>query len=61
MVEWSDTSLGCPEPGMAYAEVITPGYLIRLAAGDQLFEYHADRQGNVITCPNPQPPALVAK
>lgn len=25
-VEWADTSLGCPQPGMMYAEVITPGW-----------------------------------
>ncbi len=24
-VEWSDASLGCPQPGMMYAQVITPG------------------------------------
>jgi len=27
-VEWSDTSLGCPKPGMMYAQVITPGYRV---------------------------------
>jgi hypothetical protein len=58
-VEWSDTSLGCPEPGMDYAQEVTPGYLIRLSASGQSFEYHADREGEVITCSNPQPPALV--
>lgn len=25
-VEWRDSSLGCPEPGMEYLHVITPGY-----------------------------------
>ena len=25
---WSDASLGCPQPGMAYAQVLTPGYLV---------------------------------
>lgn len=25
-VEWSDTSLGCPMPGLVYAQVITPGF-----------------------------------
>ena len=23
---WSDASLGCPQQGMAYAQIITPGY-----------------------------------
>lgn len=39
-VEWPDTSLGCPEPGQAYAQVMTPGYIVVLAAGDQEYEYH---------------------
>ena len=25
-VDWPDTSLGCPEPGKVYAQVITPGF-----------------------------------
>ncbi|MDQ3328852.1 MAG: hypothetical protein M3506_10065, partial [Chloroflexota bacterium] len=25
--EWPDSALGCPEPGMMYQQVITPGYL----------------------------------
>ena len=25
---WSDAGLGCPQPGMAYAQVLTPGYLV---------------------------------
>jgi hypothetical protein len=39
-VEWSDASLGCPEPDMSYVQVITPGYRIVLQAGDKLYEYH---------------------
>lgn len=41
--DWPDSSLGCPRPGMGYAQVITPGYLIILEAGGQTLEYHADR------------------
>ena len=25
---WSDASLGCPQPDMGYAQVVTPGYLV---------------------------------
>jgi len=39
-VTWADTSLGCPEPGKAYAQVLTPGYLIILKANDTTYEYH---------------------
>src|SRR5216683_5352553 len=27
-VDWSDTSLGCPQRQLAYGQVITPGFLI---------------------------------
>ncbi len=55
-VNWADGSLGCPEPGMLYAQVITPGYLIRLEANGAIFEYHASRGTEVVYCKNPQPP-----
>ena len=29
-VDWPDTSLGCPEKGMMYAQVIMPGYRVVL-------------------------------
>ena len=41
-VDWPDTSLGYPEEGMMYAQVITPGFKIILKAGDKLYEYHSD-------------------
>ncbi|VVB50779.1 Uncharacterised protein [uncultured archaeon] len=41
-VEWPDTSLGYPEKGMMYAQVITPGFKIILKAGDKSYEYHSD-------------------
>lgn len=49
-VEWPTSALGCPKPGMAYAQVITPGYRIVLAAGGKQYEYHSDRGRNVILC-----------
>ena len=51
--DWPDTSLGCPQPGMFYAQMIVQGYTITLAAGDQRVEYHADKKGRVVTCRNP--------
>lgn len=48
--QWSDTSLGCPQEGMMYAQVITPGYLIILAAQSQQYEYHTDQAANVVLC-----------
>ncbi len=31
-VDWRDSSLGCPKPGMAYMQVITPGHEVTLRA-----------------------------
>ena len=30
---WPDASLGCPQPGMLYAQVLTPGYLVVIRDG----------------------------
>lgn len=49
-VEWRDASLGCPEPGRFYAQVITPGYRIVLRAGGEQHEYHSDAGGRVVYC-----------
>jgi len=48
-LEWPDASLGCPQPGMVYAQVITPGYRIVLEAGGQAYEYHSSRS-RVVYC-----------
>ena len=36
--DWPDASLGCPEPGHAYAQIITPGYVVTLDTDDLLTE-----------------------
>ncbi|MFL5805099.1 MAG: hypothetical protein ACJ8CR_25565 [Roseiflexaceae bacterium] len=52
-VEWRNSSLGCPQPGMNYLQVITPGYRITLEAQGRRYEYHADRSSRVVRCDNP--------
>jgi hypothetical protein len=52
-VEWRDSSLGCPQPGMNYLQVITPGYRIVLEAQGRSYEYHADRGKRVVRCDKP--------
>jgi hypothetical protein len=47
--DWPDSSLGCPEPGKFYAQVITPGWLV-LIGGGQVLEYHTDANQNVVLC-----------
>lgn len=49
-VEWSDSSLDCPQPGMDYLQVITPGYRIVLEANGQLYEYHTNRDTYFVYC-----------
>jgi hypothetical protein len=50
-VEWPDASVGCPQPGMMYAQVITPGYRIVLEAGGKTYEYHSGGTGVVLCQP----------
>ena len=49
-VDWPDTSLGCPEEGMMYAQVITPGYLVVLGVEGEEYQYHTDTAGRVVLC-----------
>lgn len=49
-VEWSDSSLGCPQPGMSYLQVILPGYHVTLEAGGNAYDYRLDDRGNFRLC-----------
>ncbi len=61
-VEWSDASLGCPDPDTMYAQVITPGYLIVLASDGNTFNYHTatDPDGPLVQCTEDGIPAAMA-
>ena len=61
-VEWSDTSLGCPEPDGMYAQMITPGYLIVLESGGNTYDYHSgtDPEGPLVQCTEDGAPAVAA-
>jgi hypothetical protein len=50
-VDWPDSSLGCPQPGMMYLQVITPGYRLVLGADGVSAEYHTDATGRFVVCP----------
>lgn len=54
-VEWRDSSLGCPQPGMMYAQVVTPGFRIVLQLDGVRHTYHADLNRRVTLCENPHP------
>ncbi len=53
-VTWSDASLGCPQPGMMYAQVITPGYLVITQAQGETQQVHLNNQGQGMVCPPEQ-------
>lgn len=55
MIEWSDSSLGCPQAGIAYQTVITPGYRFLLEVEGRIYEYHTDLREQVVYCENGQP------
>jgi hypothetical protein len=57
-VEWSDSSLGCPQPDMGYLQVITPGYRIILDVNGQSHEYHTNKAGYFVYCSGQVPPVL---
>jgi hypothetical protein len=54
-VEWSDSSLGCPQPGMMYMQVITPGYYVVLEHDGHRYSYHTDRGRRAIRCDRGRP------
>ena len=66
--EWPDGALGCPAEGMAYPQVVTPGFLLVFTdtAQSQSYEVHtAISEAQMVLCMNKQPvdlanPAAVA-
>lgn len=60
-VVWPDSSMGCPQPGMAYLQVPEDGALIVLQAEGNVYEYHNGGNRGLFLCekiykdPNPPP------
>ena len=48
--EWPDSALGCPQPGMMYQQVITPGYLVVLKTAGKVHQVHTDTSGRAVVC-----------
>jgi hypothetical protein len=55
-VTWSDASIGCPKPGMMYAQVLTEGSRIVLEADGKRYEYHAATGKAPFYCEHPKRP-----
>lgn len=49
-VTWPDAGLGCPQPGMAYAQVLTPGFRVILETAGQAYEYHTGTPQPIVLC-----------
>ncbi len=49
-VDWPDSSLGCPEDGGVYAQVISPGYRITVTDGATMLEYHTGLNDAFVLC-----------
>lgn len=50
-VQWPDSSLGCPQPGMNYMQMITPGYRVTIldTASGKTHSVHVG-SGHAIVC-----------
>jgi hypothetical protein len=49
-VTWPDTSLGCPQADSLSSQVLTPGYLINLETGGEIYAYHTDQTTQIVFC-----------
>ena len=45
-VQWPDASLGCPQEGQGYAQVITPGYKLVFDLAGTPYEVHSNVDGS---------------
>ena len=45
-VQWSDASLGCPQEGMMYAQMITPGHRMTFRHNEDTYEVHTADAGS---------------
>lgn len=52
-VTWPDPSLGCPQPGMAYPQVLVDGYWVVVEADGVEYDYRGSRPGEFILCEIP--------
>jgi len=50
-VDFSDSSLGCPQPGMAYMQVITPGHQVMAEYAGEIYDVRV-AGGRAVICDN---------
>lgn len=59
-MQWSDMSLGCPQPGFGYGQVITPGYRVSLRVDGAVHLVHTNTSSRAVVCENETPPRGIA-
>ena len=47
---WSDGSLGCPEPGVVYTQMLVEGFRVDAMTSAGTLTYHTDSRGSVVSC-----------
>ncbi|MFL0811542.1 MAG: hypothetical protein K6L76_14075 [Agarilytica sp.] len=47
-VTWGDASLGCPEPGKMYMQIVTPGYRVLLQHAAKKYSIHMDTRRAIV-------------
>ena len=53
-VNWPDSSVGCPRPGLAYMQVVTPGHKVTLRANGQVYVVH-EAKNRAFVCEKTKP------
>ena len=53
LVVWSDSTLGCPQPGMQYTQVPVDGSVIELGTSGRVYRYHTGGSTTPFLCDQP--------
>jgi hypothetical protein len=54
-MRWNDGSMGCPQPGRSYIQVIVDGFQVILEAQGRSYDYRTNSRGGFVLCENPSP------
>ena len=54
-VTWPDGSLGCPQPGRMYPQMLVEGFRVAAKTAEGELTYHTDTRGNVVNCVSGMP------
>ncbi len=49
-VTWPDGSLGCPQPGRMYTQMLVAGFRVAAKTTEGELTYHTDARGNIVSC-----------